>query len=303
MGNTSCSCESEPAPANGSTFASEETSSPLHRELATLSNKDLRTRAKAAGATPAELDAAADSDDPKAALVALVLAKAGASEPAHLLVEDRRLTQDGGAAVLGQAVGVPGQAAAVEADVDLPELKLPKLRKQDVADVEVATTNLADDVARVSHPGSVSMQAAEEESLRSELQQLKPAALRRRAIVAGVGEEAVNDALDAEDSKAALISLVVEGHTEAGSSVDLVTALTAGSETAAGVLIPVLEHALGSADPTLEDSPDRRMSNIARQIAEEAEVAAQRVREPHGVLKTKEPAEVSALRSELGSNR
>jgi hypothetical protein len=71
MGNTtSCSCESEPAAANGSTFVSEETS---RRELAALPNKDLRARARAAGATPAQLDAAADSADPKAALVALVL--------------------------------------------------------------------------------------------------------------------------------------------------------------------------------------------------------------------------------------
>ena len=71
MGNTtSCSCESEPAAANGSTFASEETS---RRQLAALPNKDLRARARAAGATPEQLDAAADSADPKAALVALVL--------------------------------------------------------------------------------------------------------------------------------------------------------------------------------------------------------------------------------------
>ena len=78
MGNTtSCSCESEPAAANGSTFASEETS---RRQLAALPNKDLRARARAAGATPEQLDAAADSADPKAALVALVLAKAAARE-------------------------------------------------------------------------------------------------------------------------------------------------------------------------------------------------------------------------------
>jgi hypothetical protein len=43
------------------------------------------------GATPEQLDAAADSDDPKAALVALVLAKVVASEPPLLVVEDRSL--------------------------------------------------------------------------------------------------------------------------------------------------------------------------------------------------------------------
>ena len=97
MGNTtSCSCESDPAPTNGyinSTFAREETSNPLRWELAALSNKDLRARARATGATPEQLAAAADSNDPKAALVALVgeVAKAAASAqgPPPPLVEDR----------------------------------------------------------------------------------------------------------------------------------------------------------------------------------------------------------------------
>ena len=45
--------------------------------------------------------------------------------------------------------------------------------------------------------------------LRAELERLKPGALRRRAKAAGVAEEAVEEACDSENSKAAMIGLIL----------------------------------------------------------------------------------------------
>lgn len=58
-------------------------------QVATLSTRDLRVRAKAAGASAEQLESAADQEDPKGALVAVVVeleARAGRAEPAAALV-------------------------------------------------------------------------------------------------------------------------------------------------------------------------------------------------------------------------
>ena len=94
--------------------------------------------------------------------------------------------------------------------------------------------------------------------LRAELGLLSLKQLRERALAAGVGEDAVEEARDADRPKAALISLLVQRaqrhveaggsaaampHAEAGSAAHLLLAIRAGGETAVGVLVPVLEHA------------------------------------------------------------
>ena len=56
----------------------------LRAELAAMQTKDLRSRAKADGASLEQLEAAADADDPKAAVVELVLSLRPASAPGRV---------------------------------------------------------------------------------------------------------------------------------------------------------------------------------------------------------------------------
>jgi hypothetical protein len=84
--------------------------------------------------------------------------------------------------------------------------------------------------------------------LRAELERLDLKQLRERAQAAGVSKDAVEEARDAHDPKAALIELLVARHAgavEADSAAgSLMLAISAGGEEAADVLALVLEHAL-----------------------------------------------------------
>jgi hypothetical protein len=73
--------------------------------------------------------------------------------------------------------------------------------------------------------------------LETELLQLRLRELRKRALASGLSEEMVEEALDADDPKAALIGVLVD------SSADLLLTITGGGEAAVGTIVPVLEHA------------------------------------------------------------
>ena len=60
--------------ASSSTPPDDGTDAPLRAELAGLRLKELRSRAKAEGAEPEQLEEAADADDPKQAVIELLVA-------------------------------------------------------------------------------------------------------------------------------------------------------------------------------------------------------------------------------------
>ena len=85
-------------------------------------------------------------------------------------------------------------------------------------------------------------EAAEE--LRAELLGMRLMALQRRAAAEDVSDEAVEDAMDGEDPKAALVALVLDTASSRGPAERALAALQAGGETAADALSSVLDHAM-----------------------------------------------------------
>ena len=71
--------------------------------------------------------------------------------------------------------------------------------------------------------------------LRSELESLKLRDLRKRALGAGVKAEALEEAEeDSDDPKAALVDLLLQQWRDTGAAADVLPALVAGGEAAAG---------------------------------------------------------------------
>eukprot|EP01050_Picozoa_sp_SAG11_P020234 SAG11_NODE_3376_length_2488_cov_49.264964_2_plen_308_part_01 len=100
-------------------------------------------------------------------------------------------------------------------------------------------------VARTGNRNDLDDMFADEEpgiaTLRSELAPLKLRALQKRAAAAGVEVDAMDDALDSDDPKNALISLLVQRCVEVGAVAEVMPALKAGGEEAAAVLGPCLD--------------------------------------------------------------
>jgi hypothetical protein len=78
--------------------------------------------------------------------------------------------------------------------------------------------------------------------LGTELGRLSVKQLRERALTAGVSEEAVEEARDTDDSKTALIELLLARHARLGASGEFLTLLSAGSEEASALVVSVLQH-------------------------------------------------------------
>jgi hypothetical protein len=179
----------------------------LRAELQTMRMKDLRERARAeSGGLPGDqLEMAADSDNPKRALV-------------ELLVEAH-------ASVLKATGAGAGAAAPEEPDLQelreqLQGLRLRELKTRAAAEgVSSETVDDADDSddpkhflieavlleARKSPPNA----AAAVEKLRDELSALKLSVLKRRARAEGVSSETVDDADDSDDPKHFLIEALL----------------------------------------------------------------------------------------------
>ena len=100
-------------------------------------------------------------------------------------------------------------------------------------------------------------------ALRAELGALRLKAMRQRAAAEGVGEQAIDHALEAEeDPKAALITLIVErANRRGGPEQRLVRALLGGGAAVLSTVSAALEHA----DEVLEQHlAYRRASRAAR---------------------------------------
>eukprot|EP01045_Picozoa_sp_COSAG04_P003103 COSAG04_NODE_122_length_24803_cov_180.609415_5_plen_2220_part_00 len=84
--------------------------------------------------------------------------------------------------------------------------------------------------------------------LRSELEAMRLKALQARAAAEGIGEDAVDDALEGDNPKAALVALILEHaakRVSSGRGADrMLAAVTVGGETASDALSVVLDHAM-----------------------------------------------------------
>eukprot|EP01050_Picozoa_sp_SAG11_P034911 SAG11_NODE_12536_length_698_cov_1.186978_2_plen_102_part_01 len=96
--------------------------------------------------------------------------------------------------------------------------------------------------------------------------------LRKRAVGAGVSEEAVDEAEDAEDEKAALIELIVCRHREVGESGRVRAVLEGGGEEALELVASVLEQAMEMLE-VLASSTPRKDRKAVREVLERAEAA------------------------------
>ena len=164
----------------------------LRDELEALKPSGRKKRAVAAGASEEELEEALDADDPIGALVALVLEK------------------EGGAAA--------EEEAALRAELE--QLK-PSARKKR-AMTAGATTEQIDEALDTDDPigalaslivacGTAAPEDNGEATLRAELEAMKKASARKkRAVAAGATEEEIDEASDADDPLAALVSLILE---------------------------------------------------------------------------------------------
>ena len=91
--------------------------------------------------------------------------------------------------------------------------------------------------------------------LRTELLTMKPSALRKRALKAGVGADAVTDAVDADDPKEALIELLITTSTVQSSQPrKVVEVVTAAKQRAPGVKSAAPSASTGSNGVPVEDS-------------------------------------------------
>ena len=113
-------------------------------------------------------------------------------------------------------------------------------------------------------------------ALRLELGALKVRELRKRASSAGVDGNAVEEALDSVDAKAALLELLVQRRREVGALADVLPALEAGGEEAVVVVGGCLEHAMEVLD-TLSASGGRRERKVVMELLDRLEVAAESV--------------------------
>ena len=101
-------------------------------------------------------------------------------------------------------------------------------------------------------------------------------ALERRAVSEGVGTEFVEGAMDGDDPKASLIALIVEMASRRGPAEQILSALQAGGETAAGALTAVLGHAIELVDHHAVSSP-RRSRKPLMELLDRVESAAESI--------------------------
>ena len=101
-------------------------------------------------------------------------------------------------------------------------------------------------------------------------------ALQKRARSEGVAADAVEDAMDGDDPKAALIALIVEVASSRGPADQLLSALQAGGETAVDTLSAVLDHAMGVLEDVSRSSP-RKSRKAVRSLLESVEELSESV--------------------------
>eukprot|EP01045_Picozoa_sp_COSAG04_P012082 COSAG04_NODE_800_length_10199_cov_36.147327_1_plen_2772_part_10 len=139
---------------------------------------------------------------------------------------------------------------------------------------EIGSRGRADAVVASSQSEEPAPEPDAEESdvaaLRSELEGMRLRALERRALSDGLSPDAVDDAMDGDDPKAALIALIVMAASSRGPAERLLSALQAGGDTAADVLAPTLDHATDVLEQLSVSSP-RKSRKLVRELLESVE--------------------------------
>eukprot|EP01046_Picozoa_sp_COSAG06_P022080 COSAG06_NODE_1691_length_8705_cov_95.509877_11_plen_875_part_01 len=137
----------------------------------------------------------------------------------------------------------------------------------DAEDVAAALTQLI----LSASPQVVEAELERERALRRELEQLRVMALRERAVAEGVPEDAVEDAMEAEDTKGALIGLMLEVASSRAPEDRLLSTLRAGEQAAADAIGDVLEHAMDVLEQLCASSA-RQSRKPVRRALESVEV-------------------------------
>ena len=186
----------------------------LRAELGSMKLSALRKRAYGVGVDEGAMEAAADGDDEKSEIIALLVAHSSGVDA-------------GSSAVAGGVSGDrPGASYTVEAElaetalrVELEGLKLKELRQRaKAAGMSASALDSAMDADEPAeslrsflieqHTADAGRRAGET-SLRQELQGLGLKALRRRAKDAGATAEELIDAMDADEPKDAVVELLL----------------------------------------------------------------------------------------------
>ena len=107
-----------------------------------------------------------------------------------------------------------------------------------------------------------------------ELEGLKLLALSRRALSTGVDAESVEEAMDADDGRSALIALIVNIESSRGPAERMVSALEGGGEASADIVIGVLDHTMSVLEH-LSVSCARKSRKVVRALLERTEAAAE----------------------------
>jgi len=103
--------------------------------------------------------------------------------------------------------------------------------------------------------------------LRRELQSMRITALQRRAVAEGVDDEAMENALDQDDSRGALVALLLQNAALHGPAKQMLTALATGGEESAQMLTGLLEHAMDALEQLSSVSP-RAARRPVRELSE-----------------------------------
>ena len=138
-------------------------------------------------------------------------------------------------------------APAVRADAALDALSLRELRKR--AEQEGVDSEALDDALDSENPTQATVklilakggQGADAtrggaQALQVELGGMRLAALHKRALAEGIAADALENAMDADDPKAAMIAAIVGAASRRGPADRLLSALAAGGETSADAL-------------------------------------------------------------------
>eukprot|EP01046_Picozoa_sp_COSAG06_P067124 COSAG06_NODE_17254_length_952_cov_2.200469_1_plen_272_part_10 len=191
-----CFCLSKAREDGGSAGAAGANFQRLRSELEGLKRSELKRRAKSCGASAEDVEEACDAEDSCAAMIALIVAHEPASDIGGALRADLESMKISALEKRAAAAGATEEEIAEADDADDPTAAMVAL----VLSHEVPGTGTA--------------------ALRAELETLKQGSLVRRAKEAGIDEVLVEEALDTEDPKAALIELILnqpEAFDEGGS--------------------------------------------------------------------------------------
>eukprot|EP01051_Picozoa_sp_SAG22_P020594 SAG22_NODE_4224_length_1337_cov_1.051696_1_plen_445_part_11 len=130
------------------------------------------------------------------------------------------------------------------------------------ADAVVADADATDSVPEPHAPG--------DDALNNELNGMRLAALHKRALAEGIAPDALEDAMDADDPKTAMIAAIVDAASRRGPADRLLSALEAGGEASADALSAVLDHAMDVLEQLSFSSPRKSRKGV-RAVAESVE--------------------------------